>query len=157
MLGLLRAEPRHIALLVGRGGARLARDLEREADMGGRIVATGGIDGEYVAAHLCACDVLVQPYPDGVSSRRTSVMAGLALGVPTATNDGFLTEPLWRESRAVALAPSAERLAEVAKGVLDDPAYAATLGERGRLLYARRFSLDQTIDVLRGVRRSEPS
>jgi glycosyltransferase involved in cell wall biosynthesis len=125
--------------------------------MAGRIVATGALDGADVAAHLCASDVLVQPYPDGVSSRRTSVMAGLALGVPTATNAGFLTEPLWRESRAVALAPSAERLAAVAEGVLGDAAYAATLGERGRTLYARRFSLDKTIDVLRGAGLSEPS
>jgi glycosyltransferase involved in cell wall biosynthesis len=132
----------------------MARDLLGEPAMAGRVVATGAVDGDDVAAHLLASDVLVQPYPDGVSSRRTSAMAGLALGVPTVSNEGPATEPLWRESGAVALAPSAEDLAGCAESVLADAAYAATLAERGRLLYERRFSLDHTIHALRGI---EPS
>jgi len=74
--------------------------------LGIRIAATGELPAEQIPAHLRACDLLVQPFPDGVSSRRTSVMAGLANGVPVVTNLGLLSEPLWRKSGAVALAPS---------------------------------------------------
>jgi glycosyltransferase involved in cell wall biosynthesis len=148
VLKLLKAEPRRVALLVGRGSDAVARDLATDPAVAGRVMGTGPLDGADVAAHLLASDVLVQPYPDGVSSRRTSVMAGLALGVPTATNDGPLTEPLWRESRGVELASSPDGLAAAAEAVLGDAAHAAAVAERGRLLYEQRFSLARTISVL---------
>jgi hypothetical protein len=151
VLALLRADPRRIALLIGRGSQAVVRDLLREPAMSGRIVAPGSLEAEDVAAHLLVCDVLVQPYPDGVSTRRTSAMAGLALGVPTATNEGRATEAVWRESRAVELAPSADGLAAAAEVVLGDAAYAASLGQRGRTLYERQFSLEHTIRALRGT------
>ena len=53
-----------------------------------------------LADHIGACDLLIQPYPDGISSRRTSAMAGLALGIPVITTTGSLTESLWAETRA---------------------------------------------------------
>jgi hypothetical protein len=151
ILRLLRSDPRRIALLVGRGSEAVVRDLLREPAMAGRIVAPGSLEEAEVAAHLLACDVLVQPYPDGVSTRRTSVMAGLALGVPTATNDGPATEPVWRKSRAVELAPSVEGLVAAAEVVLGNAAYRAALGQRGRALYERQFSLEHTISALRGA------
>jgi glycosyltransferase involved in cell wall biosynthesis len=157
VLKLLKTEQQRIALLIGRGSEEFARDLLREPSMAGRIVATGAIEGPDVAAHLRASDVLVQPYPDGVSARRTSLMAGLALGVPTATNVGPATEPVWREWQAVELAPFGEDVAAAAEAVLGDAAYAAALAERGRQLYERRFSLDNTIRVLRGASPSGAS
>ena len=61
--------------------------------------ATGTLSPRALAEHVEACDLLVQPYPDGISSRRTSAMAGLALGVPVVTTTGHLTESLWAETR----------------------------------------------------------
>ena len=46
-----------------------------------------------LAQHVRACDVLAQPYPDGISSRRTSAMAGLALGVPVVTTPTISPSP----------------------------------------------------------------
>jgi glycosyltransferase involved in cell wall biosynthesis len=151
MSKLLQSDPRRIALLIGRGSAAAARDLLREPDMEGRVVAPGALEAQDVAAHLLACDVLVQPYPDGVSTRRTSAMAGLALGVPTATNAGPATEPVWHESNAVELSPSEDGLAAAAERVLGDPVRAAGLGQRGRALYERQFSLEHTICALRNT------
>ena len=68
--------------------ARLADARDRSRSPPRRSLSTCG-----------ACDLLVQPYPDGISSRRTSAMAGLALGVPVVTTTGHLTEPLWAETR----------------------------------------------------------
>src|SRR5262249_59264800 len=72
-----------------------------------RLHATGPLPADAVAGYLAACDLLLQPFPDGVSTRRTSVMAGLALGLPIVTSDGPATEPIWRKEPAVVLAPAA--------------------------------------------------
>jgi glycosyltransferase involved in cell wall biosynthesis len=152
---LLRSDRQRVALLVGRGGEALARDLASDPQVTGRVLATGDLEAADVACHLLACDILVQPYPDGVSSRRTSVMAGLALGLPIATNEGWLSEPLWRESRGVELARSPCDLVDAAEALLGDPARAMALSERGRALYATRFSLDHTVATLRGSQATE--
>ena len=149
LTALLKADSSRIALLVGRGGEGLAKELVHEPTLTGRVAATGGLTAKDAAAHLRACDVLVQPYADGVSTRRTSVMAGLALGIPMATNEGNLTEPVWRQSGAVTLAASSEELASAVEALLADSDAAARLADRGRALYALRFSVDRTIERLR--------
>ncbi|MFP2934740.1 glycosyltransferase, partial [Pyxidicoccus sp. 3LG] len=103
-----------------------------------------------VAAHLAACDVLVQPYPDGVSARRTTAMAGLALGRPLVTNNGHLTEPMWRELGAVALVEgtSPEPLVAATERLLADAGARTTLGERAARVYRERFSLERTVEAL---------
>ena len=119
---LLGGRDGRVGVLIGRGSETFAaRLLAAHPVLAGRLVATGGLPREDVSLHLQACDLLVQPYPDGVSSRRTTVMAGLAHGRPVATTAGPLTEPVWSETGAVALAPVAEpgglaRLAEAAPG-----------------------------------------
>ena len=62
------------------------------------------------SAHISACDLMLQPYPDGISTRRTSAMVGLAHGRALATTSGHLTESLWAESGAVAISPVNEPL-----------------------------------------------
>jgi glycosyltransferase involved in cell wall biosynthesis len=146
---LLHADPRRFALLVGRGGEHLALELQSDRSLAARVRATGALEATAIAAHLRACDVLIQPYPDGVSSRRTSVMAGLALGLPIATNAGPLTEPIWRHWAGVELADSPARLAAAAEALLREPPRAAALAERGRALYEMQFSLARTISALR--------
>jgi glycosyltransferase involved in cell wall biosynthesis len=95
--------------------------------------------------------VVLQPYPDGITTRRTSTMASLALGVPVITNAGALTEPLWYDREAVALAPSptVEALVETAERVLNDPAARASLGARGRELHDEMLSMDHAVRTLR--------
>jgi glycosyltransferase involved in cell wall biosynthesis len=146
---LLEADPRRVALLIGYGSDTFACGLGGAAATAGRVVATGAVDIADVAGHVLACDFLVQPYPDGVSTRRTSAMAGLALGIPIATNEGHLTEPLWRASGAVEIAARVDGVAGAAERLLADPAHAADLGRRGRQLYEQRFSLDHVIRALR--------
>ena len=146
---LLRRLPAARVLLVGRGGVAFARTLP--ADIRDRVDATGVDTGTGIATALRACDLLLQPYPDGVTTRRTSVMAALTTSLPVLTSDGALTEPVWAQSGAVALAPANDVAAMVsaAASLAADPSARAALGARGRRLYDEQFALDVTITRMR--------
>jgi glycosyltransferase involved in cell wall biosynthesis len=113
--------------------------------------ASGRLSQQCVAAALRACDLVIQPYPDGVTTRRTSVMAALANGVPVVTTAGPLTEAIWKSSKGVSLVPAGQPSAIEAATValaLDSDLRGA-LAIRGRRLYERHFSMDRTIAALR--------
>jgi glycosyltransferase involved in cell wall biosynthesis len=151
---LLRRDAGRRAALIGRGSTAFAANLvAHEPDLAGRVRARADLPAEDVAAHLAACDVLVQPYADGVSSRRGSVMAGLALGRPVVTTNGAATEPIWAAEGLVEAAPVGHvtALLEKVEGLLASPDLRARLAGRGRAGYDARFSCERTIEVLRGV------
>jgi glycosyltransferase involved in cell wall biosynthesis len=96
---------------------------------------------------------MLQPYPDGVSSRRTSVMVALSHGRPVVTTTGRLTEPLWSSCGALVLT-AAETPAELATAtarLLADPPRRQRLSERARSLYLERFDLAHTVVALRSA------
>jgi glycosyltransferase involved in cell wall biosynthesis len=149
---LAERDPNRTLLLLGRGGLEFAEGLiASHPTLAGRIRATGPLDSAAVAAHLAACDLMIQPYPDGISCRRSTAMAGLALGVPVVTCSGSWTESIWSESGAVALAPSpaAADVAAMAESLLSDLPKMRLLGARGRDLYNSRFDVSHTIRALR--------
>jgi hypothetical protein len=146
-------------LLIGRGIEPVCEELIRgRPDLAGRAHATGALEAADVSRHLSACDLMIQPYPEGVSSRRGSVMAGLAHGLPIVTTAGRLTEYCWVESGAVALAPNgrATALVDIAQRLLSDAAERARLAAAAKALYADRFDERHTIAALRAG-RSEPA
>lgn len=148
---LLRDRPDRIGLLIGHAGDRLAARLIAEhPDLAARIHATGGLDPAGISRHLQACDVVVQPYPEGVTTRRGSMMAALAHGLATVTNAGRLTEPFWAEARGVALAagPSVDELVNTAERVLGDPRERGWLSAAGLELYNSRFAISWTIKAI---------
>jgi len=143
----LAGHPERQILLVGDGSTEFAARLEPSAS--GRIRATGRLAADSVAQHLSACDLMLQPFPDGASTRRGSLMAGLALGVPVVSNLGPASEPLWREHEAIGLADDTESLPAMVDQLLSSPDARQALGVRGRTLYEGHFSLAHTLCVLR--------
>ena len=139
--------PERQILLVGDGSTEFAARLQPAAS--GRITATGRLAADSVAQHLSACDLMLQPFPDGASTRRGSLMAGLALGVPVVSNLGSASEPLWREHQAIGLADDAESLPALVDQLLSSHDARQALGVRGRILYEGHFSLAHTLRVLR--------
>jgi glycosyltransferase involved in cell wall biosynthesis len=140
-------------MLLGVGSEGFRRELiARHPLLESRVYALGHLPVSVLAEYLTACDVLMQPYPDGVSSRRTSVMAGLSLGRPIVTTSGSLTEPLWAESGAVRIADVDDcgAFAMQVEELLADAAERGRIGEKGRALYAAHFDLRHTITALRG-------
>jgi glycosyltransferase involved in cell wall biosynthesis len=155
---ILRCRKKSAVLLLGRGGERVRDELlGRHADLAGRLHATGLLPAADLSRHLSACDLMLQPFPDGVSSRRTSVMAALAHGLPVATTTGPLTEPLWAESGAVSLTPSGDipALAKAAERLLADEAERQRLSAAARVLYQGRFEVSHTIRALRAAPAAE--
>ncbi|NTX57878.1 glycosyltransferase family 4 protein [Myxococcus sp. CA039A] len=151
LVPLLRAERQRKVLLLGRTSREFAQALvSRHPDLTERVVARGALPGGDVAAHLAAVDLLVQPYPDGVTSRRTTVMAGLSLGCPLVTNTGHHTEPLWRELDAVALVEGTATapLVQAAERLLSNPTERLQLGERAARAYREHFALERTVERL---------
>jgi len=152
LVPLLMADVNRVVMLLGRGSERFASKLTRSCpQLSGRLITNDDCSSEQLAIYLAICDILVQPYSDGASGRRTSLMAGLALGCPIVTNGGPSTETLWRESQAVMLAPAASppALVSAAEELLADSAGRARLGARAAGLYKGRFALEHTLRELR--------
>jgi glycosyltransferase involved in cell wall biosynthesis len=141
-------------LLMGRGSREFAMSFtSRHPGLAGRICAIGDVDANELSAHIAACDLVVQPYPDGVSTRRTSVMASLALEVPVVTVRGDLTESVWSEVGAVALAGngSSQAICAEAERVINSASFRRELADRGKRLYDDRFDTQQVVACLRGT------
>ena len=154
MLPLLMARcPSTQLVLIGERSREFLSDLERDGHDISRIRATGHLSAADAAVAISACDLMLQPYPDGVTTRRTSVMAPLCNGVAVVTTDGFLTEQIWHDTRGVLLVSSGNPQAFAAEAgrLLDDPAARHALAERGRSLYGTAFAMDRTIAALRGA------
>jgi hypothetical protein len=138
-------------VLIGSGGAAFRSALvERHPGLANRLCATGTLAAPDLAAHVAACDVLLQPYPDGVTSRRTTVMAGLFARVPVVTTDGMLTEQFWREQAPVRLAPAGDvhGIVRHTLQLLADPAERRRQADAGRAFYDRWFDVRTTAAAL---------
>ena len=136
---------------LGRNSSAFVASLDaRVPGLRGRVVASGGVESRQVAARLRACDVVVQPFADGVTTRRTSLMASLVNGCPTVTTVGSLTEPIWVEEDGVAVARvgDAAGLASRVLELLADDARRLALGRAGADLYDRRFALRHVVRQL---------
>jgi len=139
-------------LLIGANGDKFRESLASEyPELAVRIAATGALPAVELSMAIASCDVMMQPYPDGVTSRRTTMMAALDHARAIVTTQASFTEPLWRQSGAVALVP-----------VGDPTAFASTVcdltGNENRrrryeiaakALYANRFDVRHTIQALR--------
>jgi glycosyltransferase involved in cell wall biosynthesis len=138
-------------LLLGRGSEQAREEIiGAHASLAARVHATGVLTHRELSAHLAACDLVVLPFIDGVSTRRTSAMAALAHGRALLTTRGRLTEPLWAECGAVEMvgAADAEALAERAACLLADSSARERLGASARTLYRERFDASRTIAAL---------
>lgn len=139
-------------LLIGRGSEDMAADMARRwPEHRDRIWGAGALDAPAVSHHVAACDLMLQPYPDGVSSRRTSVMVALAHGRPVVTTTGPLTEQLWGQTMGIAACPvgDGDALARACAACLAPSPEASWRSAAARALYASQFDLRHTIAMLR--------
>jgi hypothetical protein len=151
---LLDQVPAAHTILIGRNSKGYATAIaRRHPELVPRIHASGSMTPCEVSMHISACDLLLQPFPDGITTRRTSAMVGLAHGRAIVTNSGHLTEPLWSERCAVAIAPANDvaSSAALARDLLGDTARREQLAKSGATLYADKFDICHTIATLRAA------
>jgi glycosyltransferase involved in cell wall biosynthesis len=157
LIATLRNDFRRAALLLGRGGQEYARQLcQDHPDLSHRIWATGELDATALADHLSACDLLLQPYHDGASARRGSLMASAALGLPIISSRDPTTESVWEEYDAVCLVENTPTTwLKAIENLLADPTRRETLGRNVWRLYQDCFAIERTVDVLRSRHRED--
>jgi len=142
-------------LLMGRGSKEFCEKLVwSEPWLSDRVHTTESLAAVDLSHHISACDLMLQPYPDGISTRRGSAMAALAHGRPVVTTTGHNSEAFWISCDAVAITPVSNTDAYVATAcrLLDDEQERTQLGERARLLYETRFDIRHVVTALRTTR-----
>jgi glycosyltransferase involved in cell wall biosynthesis len=144
-------------LLMGSGSDRFRGELlERKPECERFVHATGALASEALSSHIAACDLLLQPYPDGVSSRRTSFMAGLSHGKAMVATTGHLSEAFWETTGAVVLAPAGDTAAfvKLVDELCADPARRGRIAQAAGKLYCERFDISRTTAALSGAAAS---
>jgi glycosyltransferase involved in cell wall biosynthesis len=118
-----------------------------------RIHASGYLKDAELSGYLSACDVMIQPYPDGMTARRGSALAPLAHGRPVITNATACTESLWNEEGSVMLAAATgAAFLEAVRQVQREPSEAKRLSEAARRTYLRYFEPAHMVSVIQGER-----
>ena len=148
---LLAAAPDLHVQLLGRGADQAAGELQDALGVHhSRVHACADVTAARLSRDLQCCDLLVQPYIDGVSTRRGTLMAALAHGLPVVTTTGPLSEPFWTVSNSVVAMPSGD-LPGLARTILElaqQPERRLRIASSARATYEGRFSLERLIYAL---------
>jgi glycosyltransferase involved in cell wall biosynthesis len=107
------------------------------------VIAPGRLSDQELAAKLAASDIFLAPLIDGVTTRRTSVMAALQHGLPVVGTDGPLTDDDLRQaSGALTLIPLGDvgRFAQAVVALAQDRSGRLACSRASLELYETRFS-----------------
>jgi glycosyltransferase involved in cell wall biosynthesis len=99
-----RISPGALLLYVGKDGAEIARACQASAL---RFEDHGALPDEDASLRLRAMDVLISPFVDGISTRRSSVIAGLQHDVTILTTLMPQSDPLMVEHPLINCSPVA--------------------------------------------------
>jgi hypothetical protein len=140
-------------ILIGAGGDFLNTLTAKYPQLTAKVHTTGILPAAGLSRHISACDLMIQPFPDGVSSRRTSFMASLNHGKAVVTTSGRATEDFWFDSDAVAITATGDAAAFVSKlnELCADAGQRTAMGRAARKLYEERFDIKHVVASLRFV------
>jgi glycosyltransferase involved in cell wall biosynthesis len=108
-----------------------------------------------ISRRFAAMDVYLAAIAEGVSTRRTSMMAALEHAVAVVATAGAATDPVLRradgEGLVLAPAESPGAFGEAAAALAADPARRAAVARGGRELFDREFAWPRHVDRLAGA------
>jgi len=118
--------------------------LAASLGLANRIIRTGYLPPDETAQAFLACDLMAMPYMDGASSRRGTLMACLAHGMPTITTRPVVPLPQLHDGENIRLVPPEDSaaLAAAIRTLAADPALRARLSA-GALALADGFTWDK--------------
>lgn len=107
-----------------------------------RIVSAGELDPEALSAHVLLCDVMFQPYYQGINTQRASAMVVLDHAKPLVTSSGRYTEKIWHSRSAVRLQSWNDQngFQQTIEELSLSDQTRHQLGQRGKQLYDEMFS-----------------
>jgi glycosyltransferase involved in cell wall biosynthesis len=146
-------------VLLGGGSERFrARLLTLVPSASARVRATGRVPPEVIAQELAGAGAALFPYLDGATTRRTGLMAALAVGAAIVAIGGGYSESFWRTAGVASLYPYDQPEAAVAalERLLAEPELRAVQRQRARELYRERFGLDHVVDQLQRLHPAAP-
>jgi glycosyltransferase involved in cell wall biosynthesis len=126
-----------LLLNLGAGAHSVRQGLSSQV----QVVEPGTLSPDRLAANLAAADLFLAPFVDGVSSRRTTVMAALQHGIAVLGTKGFLTDELFLRGECLELVAVDDEEGFVAAAVrlALSQDRRRSLGEAGRNFYERTF------------------
>jgi glycosyltransferase involved in cell wall biosynthesis len=107
-----------------------------------RVHTPGPLPGQALARQLASADMFLAPFVDGVSTRRTSLMAALQHGLTLVGTDGPLTDTVLRQAQhALRLVPVGlpDLFASAVEELAESSDKRVALGVGARVLYERSF------------------
>jgi len=102
--------------------------------LGDVVRVTGRLNATVAATTLAQCALIALPFRDGISLRRTTLMAALALGRPTISTRSVVPPGILRDGRDVVLIPRDDSMA-LERAILNlasDPTARARLAVNAR-------------------------
>ena len=152
-----RGTDRVAVLNLGAGAPQLA--LPR----GVRVSSPGPLPADELSLRLTASDIVLLPFVDGVSTRRSTLMAALAHGLPVVGLRGRNTDSILAQARGcLALTPigDVEAFSRAAVALSRDPDRMRAMGDQARSLYQSEFDWPVTAQrvaaVLQSLARDRP-
>jgi glycosyltransferase involved in cell wall biosynthesis len=109
------------------------------------LTTTGALGCDAVSTHLQLVDLLISPFLDGISTRRSSAMSCLAHGLPLLTTQGRLSDALWHEAFGDRLIPVEDEAAYFAAAhqLCLNPEKRRTLAQTSKALYQSQFTWER--------------
>jgi glycosyltransferase involved in cell wall biosynthesis len=130
--------------------------LAQQLGIAQHIRRTGFLPPPETSAALLSCDLMVQPYADGASLRRGTLLACLAHGIATLTTQPSQPLPGLHNGKNIWLVPAEQpaALAQALQTLLADQSLRQRLGAGGEQ-FAAQFSWDaiarQTLAFFQGL------
>jgi glycosyltransferase involved in cell wall biosynthesis len=126
-------------LFLGKGSDSLKEEFT--GDIQRSIHATGEISDQSITQYLSIANLYAVFYPDGASTRRTSLMTGLAHGLPIVSNTGILTDSNLISSEAVYLLKNCdtEELIKFKKSI-QQKTFLENMGQQARSYFDKNLS-----------------
>jgi glycosyltransferase involved in cell wall biosynthesis len=146
---VLEKLPKAHALLLGKNGDRFLSEWVKDyPHLQGRVTAPGAQDLDRLSVGISACDVMLQAYGGGVSTRNTSLMAILQHGKPVVATYGHVTDQEWFEWDVVELVAvgDSDALAEKTVRLIENRSLREAKGEDAMQLYNNLFCIGRLID-----------
>ena len=136
-VNLIAASKRSVVLLSLGADTPVLSGLKPEVT----LCATGYLDALNVSRKLAASDLFLAPLIDGVSTRRTTVMAALQHGLPVVGTVGPLTDSMLRKEPGLRLSVvgDVDQFAGTAAHMADDASALTDAGAAARQLYESQF------------------